>query len=697
MALLTNAIKSSFVKEFFRSLTDPRSVNKYFIFYGGAKAREDESTVPSISDTVQEENEAKRQAMFYNHILPSDVSLMVRRYDWLSGTVYDQYEDDVDLSDKKYYVLVLSQNEYRVYMCLSNNSGAVSTSSPEGTSTQEIRMADGYVWKFMYSFTEQMEAFLTDTYMPITEISDISYSDERALALDVKLDSVSGFIEKITVDGTSPIYTDLVNPDMTSTHTVSTVNNLVFTVNLRSDLATSSNYYNNDYIVLFDSGKVGTIRTYTVSGNTATIELCEIYPDTGAGNISTGDIYSILPKVNIVGNGYGAVAYPVFDNNLLTSIEVVDGGTDYSFAQVYLMAGDDVTVSAVIPPDGGYGFDIINELRPRHLLINKEFNYSLVDSGNERFFGVGASVRQYGIIQNLKTDEDSVVPNDYQHFDMELLVDQDATIQGENYYYNSLLDFNLSTLTSNSTHIIGADTFSSAKVEELTINPTDSRLFNLVVSEVNGVFENAKLNANGDVILGERIVFVNKTQSGISNDFSVVYAPKSVYSFTQSSTSNTIPDNLRTSVVQKLQLTRNGSTLFSDAVIPVGSYLYREAVELTSGNTIPAASAYVLSIGSRQPTGSDSIAYVYVLAEKGSFEVDDTVMCVADPFAKTVELYDSTCAGNAGVSVSVSQTASTSDGVYVNKYSGNVLYIQNIEQLALATNTIFTTRILLGF
>ena len=175
--------------------------------------------------------------MFYNHILPSDVSLMVSRYNWTSGVVYDQYEDDIDLTDKQYYVLLNSDNEYRVYMCLSNNGGEPSTSAPEGTSTQEVRTSDGYIWKFMYAMTEQMEKFLTDSFMPIVEIGNISYTDERALALDVKLDSVSGFIEKITVDGTSPAFTDLVNPSMNGTHTVSTVTNLTFTVNLLSDLS----------------------------------------------------------------------------------------------------------------------------------------------------------------------------------------------------------------------------------------------------------------------------------------------------------------------------------------------------------------------------------------------------------------------------------------------------------------------------
>ncbi len=699
MAILSNAIKSSIIKEFYRGLTNPRATDKYFIFYGGVKPREDESVIPVVVDTVEEENSAKRNSVFYNNILPSDVQLMVKRYDWTSGTIYDQYEDDIDLTDKKYYVLIVDENEYRIYMCLSNNGGVLSTTPPQGTSTQELKTSDGYIWKFMYSLTEAMEGFLTENFMPVVEIDRLSYSDERALALDVKLDAINGFIEKITVDEQFVSYSDLVNPDLNNTHTVSSVTGLTFTVNLLSDLATSSNYYNNNYVVYFENGKIGTIKTYTVSNNTATIELCEIYPDnnTGDGNINTGDVYSILPKVNIVGNGYGAVAVPVFTNDILTSFEIINGGSGYSFANAYLLAGDDVTVSVVIPPDGGYGYDIINELRPKHLMIRKDFKYSQIEEGTEYYFGAGSQIRQYGIIKNLKTQEELIVPNSNQNFDMVLIVDQDVQISGTDYYYNGVLDFQLSNITSNATHIIGADTFSSAKIEEITVNPSDSKLINLTVSEVRGEFENAKLNSDGSIALGEKIVFLKKTESGVSNTIQLVSAPKTVYGLSQEYLPQVDNSLLRTSSIQRIRVKLEGSTSFSDAVIPVGSYLYREAQENSGGETVDTASAYVLSVSEAQISGSDSIAYVYVLAERGSFVVDDTLICVKDPFAKQVELFDNTCAGNVGVSVVLHETATYNSDIQVNKYSGNVLYIQNIQPITLATNTIFTTRILLGF
>lgn len=698
MPLLTNAIKTSFVKEFYKSIVDPRSTDRYYIFYGGAKARENEATIPVALDTVEEQNSSKNNIIFYNHILPSDVSLMIKRYNWLSGVIYDQYEDDVDLTDAEYYVLIQQDSEYRVYMCLSNNNNSPSTIAPYGTNTQEIVTSDGYIWKFMYSLTESMERFLSDTFIPIEEITSVSYPDERAFALDVKLDAVSGFIEKITVDSTA-IFTDLVNPNFNSSHTVSAVNGLVFTAALLSDLSTSSNYYNNNYVVYFsETGKVGTIKTYTVSGNTVTIELCEIYPDNGTEtNIETGDIYSILPKVNIVGNGYGAVAIPVFDNSILTDISIINGGTGYNVANAYLLSGPTTNISVVVPPDGGYGFDIINELKPRHLMIRKEFKFSNIEENTSRYFGLGASIRQYGIIKNIQSNEESVVPLNYEVYEMTMLVQPTTTITGNDYFYNGSLDFNAFTLISQSSHIIGADTFTSAKIDEIAINPTDPRLINLRISELRGNFENAKLNLNGTVALGERMVFVKKTQSGISNNFELVYAPKSVYALSQSLLPITLPENIRTSVVQKIRLIRNNSVILDNSIVPVGSYLYREPVVISDGETIDAASGYVLSITDTEISGSNIIRTAYVLVEKGSFDIGDDLVCVKDPFAKTIELYNSTCSGNLGVGVSVHSAASSYDGISINKYSGTILYTENIQKFDISSNSTITTKTMLGF
>ena len=144
--ILSYSLRSTFAKEFYQSLTDPASDDRYYMAYGRIKPWDGDT--PTTVDTIKEQNEFKRNTAFYQRILPSDVCLMVPRYDWTTGVVYDQYEDDVQLwaDAKQYYVLVQDGDQYSVYICLYNNDGGVSTESPSGTDVEEILLADNDIY-----------------------------------------------------------------------------------------------------------------------------------------------------------------------------------------------------------------------------------------------------------------------------------------------------------------------------------------------------------------------------------------------------------------------------------------------------------------------------------------------------------------------------------------------------------------------
>jgi len=111
-------------------------------------------------------------------ITTSDISPVIQRIDWSSGTVYDYYVDDVDMSIrdqngrllKSYYV----KNKYdQVFKCLWNNNDAQSTVEPyfePGTyNTNNIfQGADGYKWKFIYTIDTGLKVkFMDDTWLPV--------------------------------------------------------------------------------------------------------------------------------------------------------------------------------------------------------------------------------------------------------------------------------------------------------------------------------------------------------------------------------------------------------------------------------------------------------------------------------------------------------------------------------------------------
>jgi hypothetical protein len=69
------------------------------------------------------------------------------------------------IEDARFYVVT---EDYNVYKCLDNNGGVISTSKPSSTALQPMRLADGYVWKYMYSIPINLRnKFLTETHMPV--------------------------------------------------------------------------------------------------------------------------------------------------------------------------------------------------------------------------------------------------------------------------------------------------------------------------------------------------------------------------------------------------------------------------------------------------------------------------------------------------------------------------------------------------
>ena len=111
-------------------------------------------------------------------ITSSDISPVIPRIDWNSGTVYDYYEDTedmlaVDLDNiiiKQFYV----RNRFdQIFKCLWNNNGSQSTVEPQflpGTFDNSflVKTADGYKWKFMYSLDAGLkQKFFDANWMPV--------------------------------------------------------------------------------------------------------------------------------------------------------------------------------------------------------------------------------------------------------------------------------------------------------------------------------------------------------------------------------------------------------------------------------------------------------------------------------------------------------------------------------------------------
>jgi hypothetical protein len=123
-------------------------------------------------------------------VTSTDVSYVIPRRNWTTGTVYDYYRHDYGnritgttttqtsdsgastLWDSTFYVM---SSTYNVYKCLDNNGGATSTVEPSGTSTSILTTGDGYKWKYMYSLTASEQTnFLSTDFMHVSTDSTVS-------------------------------------------------------------------------------------------------------------------------------------------------------------------------------------------------------------------------------------------------------------------------------------------------------------------------------------------------------------------------------------------------------------------------------------------------------------------------------------------------------------------------------------------
>ena len=155
-AIITNAFRTYNADNFISSF----STNKVYLMIGKADAWSGASlgqySETSPTDTALPTPIDTTVAPFVHHndmiaaklINTSDVSHVIKRTDWTTGTVYVEHNHlQDDQIDQTFFVMT---DQYNVYKCISNYGGAQSTIKPTGQTSSIVETADNYRWKFMY-------------------------------------------------------------------------------------------------------------------------------------------------------------------------------------------------------------------------------------------------------------------------------------------------------------------------------------------------------------------------------------------------------------------------------------------------------------------------------------------------------------------------------------------------------------------
>jgi hypothetical protein len=360
------------------------------------------------SDSLFSKNEFLEKTLFAKKISSNDMHYMIKYYPWQKGLVFEEYDDQVDLTGVKFYAVVGPNDndtgDYRVYKCLNNNDRTEVSNPPnwaETTPNQIYETADGYVWKFMYKLTDlQFEAYNAVGYIPLVDDYVIdpptSTGSQVSDILVVNPNDNFGYKEERGALVGSPYSTGIIIVDP------STV------------VSPTTNYYTGQYLITTNPDGVTTrifkITYYFYTKNTGNAQIRvggELI--TGAANpvaagVTQNASWKILPEVKIEGDGTGAIGIPNIVDSQIRSIQLIEPGTGYHNITITVtdprvdfrpgQSGSDEVrciLRARLTPDGGHGYNFIDEFKCKHFMlyayITADDNTQIGDSNT--YTGVG--------------------------------------------------------------------------------------------------------------------------------------------------------------------------------------------------------------------------------------------------------------------------------------------------------------------
>ncbi|PHS22125.1 MAG: hypothetical protein COA84_13165 [Robiginitomaculum sp.] len=200
MKLITENFKTHAATQFHESFSEAANTIYYMAAHRSIPFSDDNN--PPDPDNSLNETHYKLydEMLFGKHITPADVKLMIKNDPWVTGTVYDMYDDkDSTLSAKTFFIVSPESGNYHIFKCLYNAGGEPSTDQPLFSETDAADTlyitSDGYQWKYMFTVTNaEFGKFATVNFIPVIPNANVTAN------------SVSGTIETILVSTVGDSY-----------------------------------------------------------------------------------------------------------------------------------------------------------------------------------------------------------------------------------------------------------------------------------------------------------------------------------------------------------------------------------------------------------------------------------------------------------------------------------------------------------
>lgn len=152
--------------------------DSFYCFLASVDPWDNDNEPPTPRQDQQYIKQLMKNVFVMKKIQSGDISPVIQRIDWSSGTIYEYYRDDIDMTEideqgflvRNFYV----KNKYdQVFKCLWNANGSQSISEPyfEPGSYQTNNLyfgSDGYKWKYIYTVDNGLKVkFMDKSWIPV--------------------------------------------------------------------------------------------------------------------------------------------------------------------------------------------------------------------------------------------------------------------------------------------------------------------------------------------------------------------------------------------------------------------------------------------------------------------------------------------------------------------------------------------------
>lgn len=185
--------------------------DRYYVAIGRSEAWNDSDVATTATNTTAAIRDFRLNMQSVK--TAEDVSYVIPRYNWSSGTIYSAFDDNVAGHPTSAYFVITDENQ--VYACIErgrNTDGTTRTSTvkPSGTASTAFQTADGYTWKYLYSITTATASkFLSANYMPVKFVdSDMAAADVNdAQQKTIQDAAIAGEILNVEITAAGSAYT----------------------------------------------------------------------------------------------------------------------------------------------------------------------------------------------------------------------------------------------------------------------------------------------------------------------------------------------------------------------------------------------------------------------------------------------------------------------------------------------------------